>query len=194
MVLNLRAVALNPVPVFEATFEERGLSRAAVRLATTRSAVSHALSRLRLVFRDERFIRQSRGVVPMSAADAHFAKLRGTRVDREPGARPTNSCANTFSSLRRTWSRVARGRRARLAQAGVAQDLIFPWFCKHRVERVRLDPAVCRPADSVRNGAPRFGGSSAHVGIGPSLTDMDMTQNRMRFANVSGVLWQGHDR
>jgi DNA-binding transcriptional LysR family regulator len=57
--LNLRSVDLNLLPVFEAIYEERNLSRAAGRLAMTQSAVSHALSRLRTLFRDELFIRQS---------------------------------------------------------------------------------------------------------------------------------------
>ncbi len=45
---NLRSVDLNLLPVFEAAYEERSLSRAASRLAMTQSAVSHALSRLRV--------------------------------------------------------------------------------------------------------------------------------------------------
>ena len=75
--LNLRAVDLNLLPIFEATYEERSLSRAAQRLAMTQSAVSHALSRLRSVFRDELFIRQPRGVVPTPVADMLYQKLRG---------------------------------------------------------------------------------------------------------------------
>lgn len=75
--LNLRAVDLNLLPVLEAIYEERSLSRAATRLAMTQSAVSHALSRLRLVFRDELFIRQPRGVAPTAVADTLYATLRG---------------------------------------------------------------------------------------------------------------------
>jgi LysR family transcriptional regulator, transcriptional activator for leuABCD operon len=75
-VFNIRSVDLNLLPVFEAVYEEGSLSRAAVRLAMTQSAVSHAVSRLRLVFRDELFVRHSRGVVPTPAADAIHSKLR----------------------------------------------------------------------------------------------------------------------
>jgi LysR family transcriptional regulator, transcriptional activator for leuABCD operon len=74
---NLRSVDLNLLPVFEAAYEERSLSRAAVRLAMTQPAVSHALSRLRAVFRDELFVRLARGVAPTPAADAIYARLRG---------------------------------------------------------------------------------------------------------------------
>jgi DNA-binding transcriptional LysR family regulator len=76
-VLNLRSVDLNLLPVFEAVYEERNLSRAAHRLAMTQSAVSHALSRLRLLFRDELFVRQPRGVVPTRVSDSLHATLRG---------------------------------------------------------------------------------------------------------------------
>jgi DNA-binding transcriptional LysR family regulator len=73
---NIRSVDLNLLPVFEAVYEEKNLSRAAVRLAMTQSAVSHALGRLRFVFRDELFLRQARGVLPTPGADRIYAKLR----------------------------------------------------------------------------------------------------------------------
>jgi len=73
---NIRSVDLNLLPVFEAVYEERSLSRAAVRLAMTQSAVSHAVTRLRAVFNDELFARHSRGVVPTPAADVIHTKLR----------------------------------------------------------------------------------------------------------------------
>ena len=74
--LNLRSVDLNLLPVFEAAYEERSLSRAATRLAMTQSAVSHALNRLRAVFEDELFVRQARGVTPTPVADRIYARLR----------------------------------------------------------------------------------------------------------------------
>jgi DNA-binding transcriptional LysR family regulator len=74
--LNIRSVDLNLLPVFEAVYEEQSLSQAARRLAMTQSAVSHAVTRLRAVFRDELFVRHSRGVVPTPTADRVYAKLR----------------------------------------------------------------------------------------------------------------------
>jgi LysR family transcriptional regulator, transcriptional activator for leuABCD operon len=73
--LNLRAVDLNLLPIFEAAYEERSLSRAAVRLAMTQPAVSHALSRLRSTFRDDLFVRHSRGMTPTPIADAIYGRL-----------------------------------------------------------------------------------------------------------------------
>ena len=75
--LNLRGVDLNLLPVFEAVYDTRSLSRAAERLAMTQPAVSHAMNRLRSLFRDELFVRQSRGVLPTHTADAVYARLRG---------------------------------------------------------------------------------------------------------------------
>ena len=77
MEFNLRGIDLNLLPVFEAAYEERSLSRAAERLAMTQPAMSHALSRLRHVFKDELFIRHSRGMTPTATADAIYARLRG---------------------------------------------------------------------------------------------------------------------
>jgi DNA-binding transcriptional LysR family regulator len=75
--LNLRSVDLNLLPVFEAAYEERNLSRAAQRLAMTQSAVSHALTRLRALFKDPLFVRQARGVLPTPAADRIYVSLHG---------------------------------------------------------------------------------------------------------------------
>lgn len=80
MMLNIRSIDLNLIPVFEAAYEERSLSRAAERLAMTQSAVSHAVTRLRSLFKDELFIRQSHGVLPTRVADLVYAKLSGALV------------------------------------------------------------------------------------------------------------------
>ena len=74
--VNLRGVDLNLLPVFEAAYEERNLSRAARRLAMTQSAVSHSMTRLRSVFRDELFIRRTKGVEPTRVADVIYGRLR----------------------------------------------------------------------------------------------------------------------
>src|SRR5690242_936950 len=72
---NLRAIDLNLLPVFEATYEEGSLSKAATRLAMTQPAVSHALARLRSMLRDDLFVRHSRGVTPTPVADALYARV-----------------------------------------------------------------------------------------------------------------------
>lgn len=73
--VNLRAIDLNLLPVFEATYEEGSISRAAIRLAMTQPAASHALARLRAAVRDDLFVRHSHGVTPTAAADALYARI-----------------------------------------------------------------------------------------------------------------------
>ena len=74
--INLRGIDLNLLPVFEAAYEERNLSRAASRLAMTQSAVSHSITRLRALFRDDLFIRKTKGVEPTRVADLIYGRLR----------------------------------------------------------------------------------------------------------------------
>lgn len=68
MSLNLRSVDLNLLTVFDAIVEERKLSAVAERLGMTQPAVSNALSRLRLTFDDELFVRSRQGMLPTPRA------------------------------------------------------------------------------------------------------------------------------
>ncbi len=152
--LNLRAVDLNLLPVLEAIYEERSLSRAAARLAMTQSAVSHALSRLRLVFRDELFIRQPRGVAPTAAADALYARLRGALVavrDSVAETRsfePASSDRKFFVSISHPLGpMIAIRLRERLRRAAPGIDVIFstrsrPIELERAMREGRIDAAV----------------------------------------------------
>jgi DNA-binding transcriptional LysR family regulator len=57
---HLRAVDLNLLTVLNTLLTERSVTRAAARLGMTQPAVSNALSRLRLVFDDELFVRRGK--------------------------------------------------------------------------------------------------------------------------------------
>jgi DNA-binding transcriptional LysR family regulator len=88
--MNLRSIDLNLLPVFEAIYVERSLTRAGETLHVTQPAVSNALARLRAAFGDPLFVRAGRGVAPTPAAQAlispvreALAKLRG---GLDPGA------------------------------------------------------------------------------------------------------------
>jgi LysR family transcriptional regulator, transcriptional activator for leuABCD operon len=102
---NIRRVDLNLLPVFEAVYEEQNLSRAAARLSMTQSAVSHAVTRLRTLFRDELFVRQARGVLPTLIADSVYAKIRGgltlvrEAVDELQGFDPMTSARRFFVAI-----------------------------------------------------------------------------------------------
>lgn len=66
--IDITAVDLNLLKVFEALHEEGSASRAALRLGLTQSAVSAALARLRQVYDDPLFERRGRGMAPTARA------------------------------------------------------------------------------------------------------------------------------
>jgi DNA-binding transcriptional LysR family regulator len=66
--IHFVSLDLNLLRVFDALLEERSVTRTGARLGLTQSAVSHALSRLRLVLDDALFVRKSGGVEPTPRA------------------------------------------------------------------------------------------------------------------------------
>lgn len=67
--INLSAVDLNLLVVFDALMQERNVTKAARRLALSQPAVSHALARLRHMLRDDLFVRSPKGMVPTPRAE-----------------------------------------------------------------------------------------------------------------------------
>ncbi|MEM6925705.1 MAG: LysR family transcriptional regulator [Myxococcota bacterium] len=67
--VHLRQIDLNLLVVLDVLLRERSVTRAADRLHVTRSAVSHALGRLREVFGDELLVRDGRRMRPTVRAD-----------------------------------------------------------------------------------------------------------------------------
>jgi DNA-binding transcriptional LysR family regulator len=67
--MNTGEVDLNLLRTFLAVHTARSVSRAADRLACSQPTVSHALSRLRLIYRDPLFVRTQEGVAPTARAD-----------------------------------------------------------------------------------------------------------------------------
>ncbi|NKJ02426.1 LysR substrate-binding domain-containing protein [Novosphingobium sp. SG707] len=59
---------LNLLPIFVALMEERSVTRAAERLGMTQPALSNALARLRLMLKDQLFIRERYGIQPTPIA------------------------------------------------------------------------------------------------------------------------------
>ncbi|GLK79862.1 LysR family transcriptional regulator [Methylopila turkensis] len=59
---------LNLLPVFVALMEERSVTRAAARLGMTQPSMSNALARLRLMLKDQLFVRERYGVQPTPIA------------------------------------------------------------------------------------------------------------------------------
>lgn len=65
---ELRALDMNLLLVFNAVYRHRRINMAAGELATSPSALSHALSRLRTTLNDELFIRQGNAMQPTARA------------------------------------------------------------------------------------------------------------------------------
>src|ERR1700730_15720261 len=74
--MNWGAFDLNLLIVFDAVMEERNVTRAGGRIGLSQPAVSHALSRLRYMLKDELFIRAPQGMVPTPRAEQLAVPLR----------------------------------------------------------------------------------------------------------------------
>jgi DNA-binding transcriptional LysR family regulator len=66
--MDLSAIDLNLLRVFDAVFEERHVTRAAKRLALTQPALSNSLARLRRLLKDDLFVKTPDGVRPTERA------------------------------------------------------------------------------------------------------------------------------
>src|ERR1700719_3739300 len=74
--MNWGAFDLNLLIVFDAVMQERSVTRAGGRVGLSQPAVSHALSRLRHMLKDELFIRTPEGMMPTPRAEQLSEPLR----------------------------------------------------------------------------------------------------------------------
>jgi DNA-binding transcriptional LysR family regulator len=74
--MNFRTLDLNLLRVLDAVMAEGSLTRAAVALAMTQPAVSHALRRLREALGEELFVRTAHGMRPTPTAQALWPQVR----------------------------------------------------------------------------------------------------------------------
>lgn len=88
--MNIAALDLNLLVVFEALLLERGVGRAGKRIGLSQPAVSNALGRLRAVLGDELFVRTGTAMMPTSRALelskpvlGALAQIRAAVGDRE---------------------------------------------------------------------------------------------------------------
>ena len=66
--MDIRAVDLNLLKAFDALMTERAVTRAAGRIGLSQPAMSHALSRLRVLFSDDLFVRTPTSMEPTARA------------------------------------------------------------------------------------------------------------------------------
>ena len=62
--MNLRRINLNLLPFFEALYTERHLTAAAERLAVSQPTMSNALAKMRVIFKDQLFIKVGNTMEP----------------------------------------------------------------------------------------------------------------------------------
>jgi DNA-binding transcriptional LysR family regulator len=98
--LKLGAIDLNLLVVFDAIMKERSVTRAGHRLALSQPAISHALTRLRHMLKDELFVRGPTGMVPTPRAEQLAAPIRialdGLQQSLEPVQFEPSKATTTF--------------------------------------------------------------------------------------------------
>ena len=73
---KLGAIDLNLLVVLDAIMRDRSVTRAGQRLGLSQPAMSHALTRLRHMLKDELFIRSPNGMVPTPRAEELATPVR----------------------------------------------------------------------------------------------------------------------
>jgi DNA-binding transcriptional LysR family regulator len=86
--MNWGAFDLNLLIVFDAVMHERNVTRAGGKIGLSQPAVSHALSRLRYMLKDELFIRTPDGMVPTPRAEQLAAPVRRALSDMQLALEP----------------------------------------------------------------------------------------------------------
>ena len=72
----MRPQELNLLIIFDAIMTEGSISRAADRLSMTQPAVSNAVSRMRVAWKDELFVKQGRNIKPTLKADNMWQQIK----------------------------------------------------------------------------------------------------------------------
>lgn len=86
--MNWGSFDLNLLIVFDAVMQERNVTRAGGRIGLSQPAVSHALSRLRHMLKDDLFIRTPEGMAPTPRAEQLAEPLRRALSDMQLALEP----------------------------------------------------------------------------------------------------------
>ena len=149
--IDLRRADLNLLVVFQALLAERHVGRAATRLALTQSATSHALGRLRNLFKDPLFVRHPKGIEPT----AHALALAPAVIDilnrvqslvASPTFNPDVRSSFTIATIDLTLPTIVVPLIARLRRISPAIDIrIVPLVREHvaaAFDRQEIDMAI----------------------------------------------------
>src|SRR5712672_1909389 len=97
---KLGAIDLNLLVVFDAIMRDRSVTRAGHRLGLSQPAMSHALTRLRHMLKDELFVRSPTGMVPTPRAEELATPIRialdGLQQSLEPVQFEPSKATTTF--------------------------------------------------------------------------------------------------
>src|SRR6202171_4916756 len=97
---KLGAIDLNLLVVFDAIMRDRSVTRAGNRLGLSQPAMSHALTRLRHMLKDELFVRSPNGMMPTPRAEELATPIRialdGLQQSREPVQFEPSKATATF--------------------------------------------------------------------------------------------------
>jgi DNA-binding transcriptional LysR family regulator len=97
---KLGAIDLNLLVVFDAIMRDRSVTRAGRRLGLSQPAMSHALTRLRHMLKDELFVRSPNGMMPTPRADELATPIRialdGLQQSLEPVQFEPSKATTTF--------------------------------------------------------------------------------------------------
>src|SRR3984957_19045224 len=74
--VKLGAIDLNLLVVFDAIMRDRSVTRAGQRLGLSQPAMSHALTRLRHMLKDDLFVRSPNGMIPTPRAEELATPIR----------------------------------------------------------------------------------------------------------------------
>lgn len=177
-----KRVDLNLLVVFEAIYKARNLGTAGETVGLSQPAMSHALARLRTLFKDPLFIRLPRGLQPTPYADTiaptvaqGIATIRG--VFDEAGFDPATS--------RRVF---------RFAMTDLGERILLPSLCAHLA---KLAPAVsvesCQPSLKELREAMAAGEIDLAVGTMPDL-DAGFRQQAFRRGTYVCMVRDGHPK
>jgi DNA-binding transcriptional LysR family regulator len=87
--VKLGAIDLNLLVVFDAVMQERNVTRAGQRLGLSQPAMSHALTRLRFMLKDDLFIRSPKGMLPTPRAEQLALPVRSALDGLQHSLQPT---------------------------------------------------------------------------------------------------------
>lgn len=88
-VVKLSAIDLNLLVVFDAVMQERNVTRAGLRLGLSQPAMSHALTRLRYMLKDDLFVRSPKGMLPTPRAEQLALPVRSALDGLQHSLEPT---------------------------------------------------------------------------------------------------------